>query len=241
MTAGVTEEPRMLDLRAVRSGYGESVVIRDLTLKVRPGEIVALLGKNGMGKTTLLKTVMGYLPLMNGEIRLDRASIAGEPPYRIARLGIAYSPQEKALFQDLTVAENLRLVLADEHDYEARLAHVGAYFPFLAERQTQRAGTLSGGEQKMLLMARALMIKPRLMLVDEITEGLQPSVIQRLITVLREERDRLGVAILLVEQNVKFALATADRYAVLKRGEIIDTGQVGDPGAEARITDHLSV
>lgn len=231
---------RMLDLRQVSSGYGESIVIRDLTLDVRPGEIVALLGKNGMGKSTLLKTIMGYLPLMGGEIRLDQTLIAGEPPYRIARQGVAYSPQEQALFQDLTVADNLRLVLQDEADFESRLSHVGGYFPFLLERQGQRAGTLSGGEQKMLLMARAFMINPRLMLVDEITEGLQPSVIQRLSKVLREERDRLGIAILLVEQNVKFALATADRYAVLKRGEIIESGQVAD-GAEARITHHLSV
>jgi urea transport system ATP-binding protein len=230
----------MLDLRQVSSGYGESVVIRDLTLDVRPGEIVALLGKNGMGKSTLLKTIMGYLPLMGGEIWLGQTSIAGEPPYRIARQGVAYSPQEQALFQDLTVADNLRLVLQDETDFESRLSHVGGYFPFLLEREGQRAGTLSGGEQKMLLMARAFMIKPRLMLVDEITEGLQPSVIQRLSKVLRKERDRLGISILLVEQNVKFALATADRYAVLKRGEIIESEQVAE-GAEARITHHLSV
>jgi ABC-type branched-subunit amino acid transport system ATPase component len=242
MTAsGSDRTARMLDLQAVSSGYGESLVIRDLTLDVRPGEIVALLGKNGMGKTTLLKTIMGYLPLMAGDIRIGQASVAGEPPYRIARQGVAYSPQEQALFQDLTVAENLRLVLKDEAEFGSRLAHVGAAFPFLLDRQSQRAGTLSGGEQKMLLMARALMIKPRLMLVDEITEGLQPSVIQRLSRVLRQERDGFGSSILLVEQNVKFALATADHYAVLKRGEIIDSGQVGAEGAEARIAGHLSV
>ncbi|MGQ9364901.1 ABC transporter ATP-binding protein [Azospirillum sp. ST 5-10] len=230
-----------LALTRVRSGYGEATVIRDVDLTLGPGEIVALLGKNGMGKSTLLKTIMGYLPVMAGEVALAGERISGLSPHRIARRAVAYSPQDQPLFQDLSVLDNLRVVCADDRALHETVRHLGRFFPFLPERLAQRAGTLSGGEQKMLLVARALASRPKIMLMDEITEGLQPSVIHRLTEVLRAERARLGLSILLVEQNVRFALAVADRYAVLKRGEIIDAGRVDDPGAEARITDHLSV
>jgi branched-chain amino acid transport system ATP-binding protein len=230
-----------LALKKISSGYGRATVIRDLDLTLGSGEIVALLGKNGMGKSTLLKTIMGYLPLMSGEITFQGERLSGQPPYRIARQGVAYSPQDQPLFQDLTVMDNLRVVSADDRTINETIEHLGPYFPFLPQRRQQKAGTLSGGEQKMLLVARAIAARPKLLLMDEITEGLQPSVIQKLTQVLRAERDRLGVSILLVEQNVRFALAVADRYAVLKRGEIIDTGDVADSEAEARITQHLSV
>jgi branched-chain amino acid transport system ATP-binding protein len=230
-----------LQLTAVRSGYGESIVVRDVNLQVQAGEIFALLGKNGMGKSTLLKTVMGFLPLRGGTITLFGEKIAGRPPYRIARKAIAYTPQDQALFQDLTVEENLRLALRDDRLMQEGLQRIGAFFPFILQRRKQRAGTLSGGEQKMLLVARALISRPRLMLIDEITEGLQPSVIDRLAAVLREERERSSTSIVIVEQHVKFALAVADRYAVLKLGEIIDQGKVGDADAEGRITNHLTV
>lgn len=230
-----------LELAAVRSGYGESIVVRDVNLQVQPGEIFALLGKNGMGKSTLLKTVMGFLPLQGGAIRLFGEEIAGQPPYRIARRTIAYTPQDQALFQDLSVEENLRLALRDDRLMQEGLQRIGVFFPFILQRRKQRAGTLSGGEQKMLLVARALICRPRLMLIDEITEGLQPSVIDRLAAVLRDERERSNTAILIIEQHVKFALAVADRYAVLKLGEIIDRGAVGDAEAEERITEHLTV
>jgi branched-chain amino acid transport system ATP-binding protein len=230
-----------LQLTAVRSGYGESIVVRDVNLQVQAGEIFALLGKNGMGKSTLLKTVMGFLPLRGGTITLFGEKIAGRPPYRIARKAIAYTPQDQALFQDLTVEENLRLALRDDRLMQEGLQRIGVFFPFILQRRKQRAGTLSGGEQKMLLVARALISRPRLMLIDEITEGLQPSVIDRLAAVLREERERSSTSIVIVEQHVKFALAVADRYAVLKLGEIIDQGKVGDADAEGRITKHLTV
>lgn len=230
-----------LELSGVRSGYGEALIVRDVALDIGPGEIFALLGKNGMGKSTLLKTVMGFLPLQGGAVRLFGQDIGGLPPHRIARRALAYTPQEQALFQDLSVEENLRLVAADTRAFRDGLERVGAVFPFLPTRLAQRAGTLSGGEQKMLLVARGLMSCPRLMLIDEITEGLQPSVIERLAMVLRAERERSQVSILLVEQNVRFAMAVADRYAVLKLGEIVDRGAMADPGAEKSITDHLSV
>ena len=230
-----------LQLSGVRSGYGEAVVVRDVDLDIRPGEIFVLLGKNGMGKSTLLKTVMGFLPMQAGRVHLFGEDITALPPHRIARSALAYTPQEQALFQDLTVEENLRLALRDERLLRPGLERIGAHFPFIPQRLRQRAGTLSGGEQKMLLVARALMSRPRLMLVDEITEGLQPSVIEKMAAVFRAERSESGTAILLVEQHVNFALAVADRYAVLKLGEIVDRGAVSDPGAGRSIADHLSV
>ena len=230
-----------LQLDGVRSGYGEAVVVRDVALDIRPGEIFVLLGKNGMGKSTLLKTVMGFLPILAGTVRIAGEDVTGRAPYHIARRATAYTPQEQALFQDLSVDENLRLAVQDDGRRREGLARVGEIFPFIPQRLRQRAGTLSGGEQKMLLIARALMTAPRLVLVDEITEGLQPSVVQRLAAVLRAERDRAGTAMLLVEQHVAFALEVADRYAVLKLGEIVDRGAAGDPGVERRIAAHLSV
>jgi len=230
-----------LELLGVSSGYGEAVVVRDVALDIQPGEIFALLGKNGMGKSTLLKTVMGFLPILSGTIRVAGEDMTGQPPYRIARRAIAYTPQEQALFQDLTVEENLELAVRDPGRRRAGLRRMGEVFPFIPERLKQRAGTLSGGEQKMLLIARALMSAPRLVLVDEITEGLQPSVIQKLAAVLKDEREQAGTAMLLIEQHVTFALEVANRYAVLKLGEIVDRGEVGEAGVEQRITAHLSV
>ncbi len=230
-----------LAVTAMRSGYGEAVVVRDVNLSVQAGEIFALLGKNGMGKSTLLKTVMGFLPLQGGAVSLFGESVGGLAPHLLARRSLAYTPQEQALFQDLTVEDNLRLALRDRTQFASGLERIGVHFPFIPQRLKQRAGTLSGGEQKMLLVARALMTRPRLILIDEITEGLQPSVIERMVRVLRAERDETGAAMLIVEQNVQFALAVADRYAVLKLGEIVDTGPVGDSAIAARITDQLSV
>jgi branched-chain amino acid transport system ATP-binding protein len=237
----MNETAPALEIRGMSSGYGEAIVLRDIDLALAPGEICAVLGKNGMGKTTLLKTVMGFLPVKAGWVRIRGEEVTGLPPHRIARMAVAYSPQEQALFQDLSVADNLRLGLRDRRWFADDLRRIGEFFPFLRERQAQRAGTLSGGEQKMLLVARALMSRPRLLLIDEISEGLQPSVIQKLSAVLRAERAALGAAILLIEQNVRFALSVADRYGVLKRGELVDSGRVGDAGAVSRISGELSV
>ncbi len=230
-----------LQLTGVRSGYDQAVVIRDVKFEIQPGEIFAILGKNGMGKSTLLKTIMGFLPLKAGEVRIFGDSLGDQPPYLVARKGIAYTPQDQALFQDLTVGENLRLALRDEGLMHSGLDRIGEFFPFIPQRLQQRAGTLSGGEQKMLLIARALMGKPRLMLIDEISEGMQPSLIDKLAKVLLDERDRSGTSILIIEQNLKFALAVADRYAVLKLGEIVVQGDAGSSGLELDIASQLSV
>jgi ABC-type branched-subunit amino acid transport system ATPase component len=237
----MTTKAPALELRGLHSGYGEAMVVHGVNLTIHPGEILALLGKNGMGKTTLLKTIMGFLPAAKGSIHVFGDDVRGRPPYVLARQGISYTPQEQPLFADLSVAENLRLGLRDDRGFDEGLERVTAFFPFVRERLRQRAGTLSGGEQKMLLMSRALIARPRLMLVDEITEGLQPSVVQRLSAVLRAQREERGTAILLVEQNVRFALRTADRFAVLNRGEVVEGGRVDDPEAEQNVTRHLRV
>ena len=237
----MSEGSAALELTAVSSGYGEALVIRDVTLTLAPAQIFAILGKNGMGKSTLLKTIMGYLPVAKGHIRLFGESAAAIPTYRMAERGVAYSPQEQALFQDLSVGENLRLGLPEEARFAREIDRIGEFFPFIPQRLRQRAGTLSGGEQKMLLMSRALMPRPRLMLIDEISEGLQPSIIARLSAVLKAEHRETATGILLIEQNIRFAFDTADRYAVLKRGEIVDAGETADAGAVASVIAHLSV
>ncbi|MGD1879427.1 MAG: ABC transporter ATP-binding protein [Kiloniellaceae bacterium] len=231
----------VLEVAGVSSGYGEATVVRDVSLSVKAGEIVALLGKNGMGKSTLLKTIMGYLPVQKGAVAILQNDVTREPPHRIAGRGVAYSPQAEAIFHDLTVRENLVLGMPDPRGFDAEFARICGIFPFMKDRLAQRAGTLSGGEQKMLILARALMARPKLILIDEITEGLQPSVIDRLGKALLDERENTGVSIFLVEQHIQFALRVADRWAVLKLGEIDDAGDCAASGAAVRIADHLAV
>jgi urea transport system ATP-binding protein len=230
-----------LELAGVSSGYGEALVLRGLDLTVQSGETFALLGKNGVGKSTLLKTIMGYLPARSGRIFVAGAETTGLAPHRIARRSVAYTPQEKALFQDLTLADNLRLVMSDPKDVQVGLDRIAAWFPVLRNRLHQRAGTLSGGEQKMLLMARAILPEAKLMLIDEISEGLQPTMVAALVEVLKAEHRRRPVAMLLVEQNVPFAFSLADHFAVLKRGEIVARGSVSDQNARAVVEEHLRV
>lgn len=232
---------RGLAVRGLEGGYGSSPVLHGVTFHIGPGEIFGVLGKNGMGKTTLLRTIMGLLPVRRGQIEMLGENVTGWPPYRITRLGVSYVPQEKSIFQDLSVDENLRLALREPSSFDQRLVAVAGWFPFLATRRQQRAGTLSGGEQKMLLIARALLTRPHLVLIDEITEGLQPAVISQLQEILAEERRSHGTSIVLVEQNVQFALALADRYAVLKLGRIVETGSTIDTGAQKTIERHLVI
>jgi branched-chain amino acid transport system ATP-binding protein len=229
-----------LQLDGVTSGYGEAMVLRDVNLTLAPGEVLTVLGKNGMGKSTLLKTIMGFLPPRDGRVHIHGRDVTRLAPHRRAAQSVAYSPQDQAIFQDLTVGENLRLGLQSDRAAAAAMDRVTAFFPFLAQRGRQPAGTLSGGEQKMLIMARALLSNPRLLLIDEISEGLQPSVILRLAEVLRRECATRELTILIIEQNLRFALSVASRYAVLVRGEIVDAGIVA-PGAEAKIQNHLAV
>ena len=228
----------MLELTELTSGYGSSPVVHGVSLQIAPGEIFALVGKNGMGKSSLLKTILSFLPAWGGTVRINGVDATDLPPHRKRALGLAYAPQEQALFQDLSVRDSLRLGLTGDRSFEARLADVSGWFPVLTARLSQRAGTLSGGEQKMLIVARGLIAEPRLLLLDEVTEGLQPSVVDRLSEVLATTRRERGTAMLVVEQHLPFVLGLADRFAVFKRGEVVDTGTV-EPDSAARIDEHM--
>jgi branched-chain amino acid transport system ATP-binding protein len=238
MSPAASERPA-LAVAGLQGGYGQSPVLHGVSLEVDRGEIFAILGRNGMGKTTLLKTMMGLLPARTGRVDVLGENVSGWPAYRITRLGVSYVPQEKSIFQDLSVEENLRLALRELSAFGERLERVAQWFPILKSRGRQRAGTLSGGEQKMLLIGRALLTRPRLVLVDEISEGLQPAMITRLQEVLAEEQRAHGLTVVLVEQNVGFALALADRYAVLKVGAVVESGYAADAGARERVERHL--
>jgi branched-chain amino acid transport system ATP-binding protein len=239
--SGAQVQTPILALDGLSSGYGAAMVVRNITLALRPGEIVAVLGKNGMGKSTLLKSIMGFVRPAAGRVTLDGADVTHWPPHLMARTSVAYAPQEFTLFQDLTVQENLRLGVSDDGRFRERLPALAKVFPRMLERLNQRAGTLSGGEQKMLLMSRAVLAQPRVMLVDEVSEGLQPTMIERMAEVLRRTRAENGTSVVLVEQNLTFALSVADRYAVLKLGEIVEEGPAGDPGAAEMLGEHLKV
>ena len=233
--------PDALTVEAVTAGYGATTVLRDVSLAVPEGAITALLGRNGVGKTTLLRTAAGFIAPNAGRILLGGVPLVGLPPHGVARSGLCYVAQEKALFADMTVAENLRLGLPSDRLYRARLPGLEPHFPVLLQRLGQKAGTLSGGEQKMLLVSRAILARPRLLLLDEISEGLQPSVVGRLAAVLAAQRREHGTAMLLVEQNVAFALSLADQFAVLTSGLIVERGSTGDAPAVAQIDRHTRV
>lgn len=215
-----------LRIQNLTSGYGDAMVLDDVSLGIAPGRILALIGRNGVGKSTLLKTVMGFLPARTGSVSIGGTDVTRVAPNRKAERGIAYAPQEKALFQDLSVRDNLRLGIRSDGEFDRRFVAAEQAFPFLASRFRQRAGSLSGGEQKMLIVARGIMAEPRLFMLDEVTEGLQPSVIERLGTVLRGLRDRTGLSILLVEQHLPFVTSVADDYAVMKGGRVEVAGEM---------------
>ncbi|QYX57245.1 ABC transporter ATP-binding protein [Roseovarius sp. SCSIO 43702] len=207
----------MLRLEEVNAGYGRAQVLRDLSLDVQAGEIVCLLGRNGAGKTTTMKTIMGLLPLMSGRVLLGGEELSALPAHEVPKRGIGYIPQGRRLFTGLTVAQNLEIGLAARRSGPEVRDEVLGLFPRLRERLNQRAETLSGGEQQMLATARALCLQPRALLLDEPTEGLQPSMIEAIRQVIVRMRDQ-GVAILLVEQRVDAVLSVADRVAFIENG-----------------------
>jgi branched-chain amino acid transport system ATP-binding protein len=203
--------------------YGKSHILHGVSLEVGPGEVVGLLGRNGVGKSTTLKSIMGLVHPSQGRILLDGAAITGLAPHRLARLGIAYVPEDRRIFRLLTVMENLRTGFdragVDDARRKLLLDKAFAYFPRLAERRSQPGGTLSGGEQQMLAIARAMMLEPKIILLDEPTEGLMPrmvSQIREIIDVLHKE----GVAILLVEQNVPLTLQASQRVYIMEKGAV---------------------
>jgi len=209
-----------LAVENLSGGYGLTIVVRNVTFTLAQGAALAIVGRNGMGKTTLLRALLGYLRTVSGAVRMDGVEVSGWPTFQIVRRGIAYAPQEESLFGDLTVAENLRSSTLGQSRSSARWKEMMDAFPRLNERLSQRAGTLSGGEQKMLLLARALLAEPKLLVLDEISGGLQPALVQHVCDVLRNERQRRGTTILMVEQNLDLSLAVADQIAVMKLGQL---------------------
>jgi urea transport system ATP-binding protein len=199
-------------------------VLRDISLEVPMGEVTALLGRNGVGKTTLLKCLTGLLPIRSGRILLDGQDISNLAPHRRARLGLGYVPQGREIFPRLSVEENLRIAMAASGNDGAIPDWVFETFPIVKTFLKRRGGDLSGGQQQQLAIARALVTKPRLLILDEPTEGIQPNVIQMIEQVIAGLAERKEMAILLVEQYYDFAKSLADHYAVLQRGEVIASG-----------------
>ena len=213
----------MLTVDGVDTYYGKSHILHGVSLEVRRGEVVGLLGRNGVGKSTTLKTIMGIARPARGRIVFEGRDIAGFAPYRLARIGIGYVPEDRRIFRLLSVLENLRTGLdrpeVSAERRQALLDKIYASFPILAERRNQAGGTLSGGEQQMLAIARAMMLEPRIILLDEPTEGLMPRMVAQIRAII-DVLHREGVAILLVEQNVPLTLDVADRVYIMEKGMV---------------------
>ena len=224
----------MLVLRAVTAGYGAFTALWDVGLRVDAGEAVAVVGPNGAGKTTLLRVVSGVIPPRAGEIAFEGRSVAGEPAHEIVAHGIAHVPEGRRLFPMLSVLDNLKMgafLPAARREFAPSLERVFALFPVLAERRRQRAGSLSGGEQQMLALGRALMSRPKLILLDEPSMGLAPVMVLRLFDLIRRVREE-GYTILVVEQNVRQVLKLVDRAYLLEVGRIKIEGRAEELGEQ---------
>ena len=229
----------MLELSQVHAAYGPSRVLHGVSLTARAGEVVSLLGRNGAGKSSTLKAVVGLIDVTGGDVRLDGRDLRGLPTHEISRLGVGWVPEDRRIFSDLTVEENLRVGAKGDGPWTT--ARVYALFPKLAELARRRAGSLSGGEQQMLTVARTLMGNPRIVLLDEPSEGLAPVVVRALgeqIPALKRE----GLTILLSEQNLRFAARLADRAYVIEKGEIRWEGPIARLMADEAVRRaHLSI
>jgi urea transport system ATP-binding protein len=230
----------MLSVSGVNQYYGGSHILRDVGFDVPARGCTALLGRNGVGKTTLLKCLMGLLPIRSGEVALDGARISGLPPYARAALGIGYVPQGRDIFPRLTVMENLQMGLATRKRGSALPEFIFEMFPALRNMLNRRGGDLSGGQQQQLAIGRALAMRPRLLILDEPTEGIQPSIIKDIERAIRKLIASGDIAVLLVEQYYDFAKSLADHYVVLSRGEVVARGRGASMDAD-NVRAHLSV
>lgn len=226
----------LLELKDVETCYGLSQVLFGVSLHVEPGEIVALLGRNGVGKTTIMRTIIGLTPPRSGVVRWQGAEVQRIPPHRISRRGIGFVPEDRRIFPDLTVWENLDIARRPGPDGSTRFTEERIYeiFPKLKDLRTRRGGFLSGGEQQMLTIARSLMANPSLLLLDEPSEGLAPLIVEA----MRQQIDALrseGLSILLAEQSLEFVLSLADRVYILEKGEIKFTGTADEVRGNERL------
>jgi branched-chain amino acid transport system ATP-binding protein len=228
----------LLSVSGLRAGYGRVEVLRDVSLTVRDGQFVTIIGANGAGKTTLLKAIMGLIPA-TGEVKFRDVSLLGEPAHRRVALGIGYVPEGRRVFPSLTVEENLRLTAVRKKGKGAdrsAIQQVYEMFPRLRERRAQTAGSLSGGEQQMLALGRALVLAPQVLIADEVSLGLAPVVVDRLFDVLGDMHRR-GTTIVLAEQNARLALEAADEAYVLEAGRVLLHGPAGELRTDPRIVD----
>lgn len=232
----------MLNVQDINQYYGSSHTLRGITMSVKQGECMALLGRNGVGKTTLLQCLMGVQPLASGSIHFDGKDISKLAPHARAALGIAYVPQGREIFARLTVEENILMGMATKPSQQAKRIknEIFDLFPVLRTMLSRRGGDLSGGQQQQLAIARALVAEPKLIIFDEPTEGIQPSIIKDIGRVIRLLRDRGDIAILLCEQYFDFAQELADRFVVLSRGEVVAQGDQTQMDSED-VKKHLSV
>jgi len=232
----------MLDVENINQYYGSSHTLRGITMSVKQGECLALLGRNGVGKTTLLQCLMGVQPLASGSIHFDGKDISKLAPHARAALGMAYVPQGREIFARLTVEENILMGMANKPSQQAKRIknEIFDLFPVLRTMLSRRGGDLSGGQQQQLAIARALVAEPKLIIFDEPTEGIQPSIIKDIGRVIRLLRDRGDIAILLCEQYFDFARELADRFVVLSRGEVVAQGDQTQMDSED-VKKHLSV
>ncbi len=226
----------LLEVRGLCAGYGQMRVLHDLNFSVRHGGVTALLGANGAGKTTTLRAICGMVQV-TGEVMFADEQIAGKPTEEIARRGVAHVPDGRGTFMELTVEENFRLGAHTRRDKEVvqDFERMWAWFPRLKQRWKQQAGTLSGGEQQMLAIARALLMRPKLLLLDEPSFGLAPLIVQDIFAILRRIREESGVGILLVEQNANLALDLADHAYLLETGRIVVSGLAAEMRQDAAI------
>ncbi len=231
--------PSVLTIDDLHVAYGQSEVLRGLNLAVARNEIVALMGRNGMGKTTLMKALIGLLPARRGAVTVGGADISAMKSYQRVVRGVAYVPQGRMVFSAMTVEENIETGLGKAKK-SGMLAEIYELFPVLKEMRTRRGGNLSGGQQQQLAIARALASEPKVLLLDEPTEGIQPSIIREMARTLRRIRDERGLSILVSEQVLSFALDVADRVVVIENGELVHE-ETGDAIDGAKISSFLSV
>jgi urea transport system ATP-binding protein len=228
-----------VEVEGLRAGYGSATILEEIGFGVLDHGALAIVGRNGMGKSTLLKTVMGYIKPTTGTVTVAGRDVTGWPTYRITRMGVSYAAQEKSLFGELSVEENLSVGKGRRCPPDVRDEVIG-YFPVLGQRLGQKGGTLSGGEQKMLTLAKALVAVPDLLVLDEISDGLGPAVIKAVGVALRGLRERHGCTILMVEQNLDLSLEVADRVAVLKLGTLIFEREAGAAGLRDELVVQLA-